>query len=134
MNKQKHDENTPAGSDCPVATCSHSSSTPITDATMRRLGIQWGTSEWIRTCSQLETDLAAARSRIAMQDISLSQWRKSDELGLEEFNAEQADKERALVERDASRREAEEFRDNMNRHLTEGDGKFSWENKENTHP
>lgn len=130
MNKQKHDENREAGSDCPVATCSPSSSTPLTDATMHRLGIQWGTSEWIRTCSQLETELAGARARIAMQEISISQWRKADELGLEEFIAEQTDKEKALSERDESRREAEEFRDNMRIHLTEGDGKFSWENRE----
>ena len=30
-------------------------------------------------------------------------------------------------ERDVARREAEEFRDDMNIHLTEGDGKFTWE-------
>jgi len=45
---------------------------------------------------KLESKLAGANSRIAMQEISLSQWRKADERGQEEFNAEQADKERAL--------------------------------------
>ena len=30
-------------------------------------------------------------------------------------------------ERDDARIEAEEFRDDMNIHLTEGDGKFTWE-------
>ena len=30
-------------------------------------------------------------------------------------------------ERNEARREAEEFRDDMNVHLTEGDGKFTWE-------
>ena len=30
-------------------------------------------------------------------------------------------------ERDVARREAEEFRDDMNIYLTEGDGKFTWE-------
>ena len=36
---------------------------------------------------------------------------------------------RLIKERDEARREAEEFRDDMNIHLTEGDGRFSWENK-----
>ena len=37
-------------------------------------------------------------------------------------------------ERDDARIEAEEFRDDMNIHLTEGDGKFTWENTAQTQP
>ena len=37
-------------------------------------------------------------------------------------------------ERNEARREAEEFRDDMNIHLTEGDGKFTWENTAQTQP
>ena len=35
---------------------------------------------------------------------------------------------RLIKELEDTRREAEEFRDDMNVHLTEGDGKFTWEN------
>ena len=35
--------------------------------------------------------------------------------------------EKLARERNEARREAEEFRDDMNIHLTEGDGKFTWE-------
>tara|TARA_R110002153_G_C12927285_1_gene455563 strand:+ start:130 stop:363 length:234 start_codon:yes stop_codon:yes gene_type:complete len=35
---------------------------------------------------------------------------------------------RLIKELENTRREAEEFRDDMNVHLTEGDGKFTWEN------
>tara|TARA_R110000765_G_scaffold159277_1_gene263047 strand:- start:228 stop:479 length:252 start_codon:yes stop_codon:yes gene_type:complete len=38
-----------------------------------------------------------------------------------------------IKERDDARREAEEFRDDMNVHLTEGDGKFTWENTKDNH-
>jgi uncharacterized protein (DUF3084 family) len=40
----------------------------VTEQTLQRLGIQWGTSEWIRTCSQLERELDEAREE-------LSEWR-----------------------------------------------------------
>jgi hypothetical protein len=32
----------------------------VTEQTLQRLGIQWGTSEWIRVCNKLESDLAEA--------------------------------------------------------------------------
>ena len=40
---------------------------------------------------------------------------------------------RLIKELEDTRREAEEFRDDMNVHLTEGDGKFTWENVEDRH-
>ena len=39
---------------------------------------------------------------------------------------------RIIKERDDARREAEEFRDDMRIHLTEGDARFTWENREKT--
>ena len=36
--------------------------------------------------------------------------------------------ESLIMQRDRDRREAEEFRDDMRIHLTEGPGTFSWEN------
>ena len=36
--------------------------------------------------------------------------------------------ESLITQRDSDRREAEEFRDDMRIHLTEGAGTFSWEN------
>jgi|TARA_R110000764_G_scaffold135164_1_gene223249 cell division protein FtsB len=41
--------------------------------------------------------------------------------------------EKLKRERDVARREAEEFRDDMNIYLTEGDGKFTWESGHTLH-
>jgi len=100
----------------------------VTEQTLQRLGIQWGTSEWIRVCNKLESDLAEAIESREFQlrlNVELSECEKQT---YAELNA-------VTEQRDEARRLAEKYRNLSCDSQEEADETLlPWENNQQTEP